>query len=328
MRIAVYSVHDFEKEYLELANKGVHELVWIPESLSPETARLSDGCNAAIVSAADQLDAETLKILSKQRVHFITTRSAGFDHIDLVFAKQLALKIGYVPDYSPGAIAEHAIMLMLALNRRLVDANERVTRHDFHLGGLTGFDMRGKTAGIIGVGRVGSAVARILSAFGCRILAYDPAPRTHKGYEVTYISLQELCAHSDIISLHLPLTDASRYMINKDLISIMKPGVMLINTSRGAVINSQDVLEAVQNGHIGHLGLDVYEKEKGIFLNDLSDKPVNDSVLQAFIDHPNVLITAHQAFLTADALRNIAETTFYNLNAWANGFRSKNELVE
>lgn len=328
MRVAVYSVHDFEKEHLERANKGVHELVWIHESLNAETALLSKGCNAVIISPADEADASILNILSNQRIHFITTRSAGFDHIDKIHARQLALRVGYAPEFSPNAIAEHAVMLMLALNRRLVEASQRITRHDFHIDGLTGFDMRGKTVGLVGIGLVGSVVARILNAFGCRVLAYDINPRTHKGYEVHYISLEELCAHSDIISLHVPLNETSRHMIHKDLINLMKPGIMLINTCRGAVINSQDVLEAVQSGQIGLLGMDVYEKERGVFFNDFSDKPVNDATLQAFIDHPNVLLTAHQAFLTEDALRNIADITFYNLNAWANGFRSKNELVD
>lgn len=328
MRIAIFSTHDFEKANLERANKNVHQLMWITEPLSAETAPLAKGCDAAIVFANDDVGAASLDALRRHNIRYITTRTAGYDHIDLAHAKRLGMKVGYVPEYSPNAIAEHAIGLMLVLNRRLIEADNRVSRYDFRIDGLTGFDMKGKTVGIIGMGNIGSIVARILSAFGCRILAYDLAMRSHRNYEVHYVSLEELCAHSDIISLHVPLTNDTRYMIDKNLIKMMKPGAMLINTSRGDVINTEDVLEAVRSGKIGLLGVDVYEREKGIFFHDLSGKPFEDQTLKNLIEHPNVLITAHQAFLTENALRNIAETTFYNLNCWANGFRSKNELVD
>lgn len=329
MRIAVFSSHDFEKEELKRANKGIHQLHWLEGQLNPGSAELAKGCEAVIVFANDDVSAATLEELAKHRVKYITTRSTGYNHIDLQKAKSLGIKVAYVPEYSPYAIAEHAVGLMLALNRHLIESNKRVSHYDFHIEGLTGFDMRGRTVGIIGTGNIGTTVAGILHGFGCKLLGHDVqqfGSLTAK-YGLHYVSLEELCKESDIITLHVPLNKNTQYLINAKNIALMKDGVMLINTSRGRVINTKEALHALKINKIGYLGLDVYENENPYYFKDMSSQPMEDKTLKALIAHPNALVTAHHAFLTRQALKNIADATFYNINCWDKHFRSKNELV-
>ena len=318
MNTIVYSAHKFEKNYLETANAGKHSLKLMSNSLTAETASLAEGSEAVSIFVSDDASAPVLQILSKAGVKFLALRSAGFNHVDLAEAKKLNIKVARVPDYSPYAVAEHAIALMLALNRKLIRAHNRVMEQNFSLDGLVGFDLHGKTIGIIGTGKIGSIVAKIMNGFGCRILVNDKVENGElkNKYDAVYTDCETLCRESDIISLHVPLTTETKYLIDTGCISKMKRGVMLINTSRGALINTMVVIEALKTGHIGYLGLDVYEEESGLFFEDHSEEILKDDMIARLMTFNNVLITSHQAFLTDTALKNIAETTIENLNCF------------
>ena len=261
-------------------------------------------------------------------VRYLALRSAGFNHVDLKIANELGIRVARVPEYSPAAIAEHTVALMLALNRKLIRAHNRVRDLNFSLDGLTGFDMSGKTVGVLGAGKIGSVLIRILHGFNCNILAYDPYENDElkKKYNVTYTDYKEICRKADIITLHLPLTPESKYIINADTIGFMKEGVMLINTSRGALVDTKEVIKALKSGKVGAFGIDVYEEENGLFFEDHSDQILQDDVIARLMTFQNVMITSHQAFLTHEALVGIAETTNYNLDCWEKGAASKNEL--
>lgn len=239
------------------------------------------------------------------------------------------MKVARVPAYSPYAIAEHTVAMILALNRKLIRANRRVMELNFSLDGLVGFDMNGKTAGIIGTGKIGSVLARILHGFGCRILAYDKEENKEliERYQVEYTSCESLCEQSDIITLHVPLNEDTRYIIDKHCIDKMKPGVMLINTSRGGLVNTKAVIDALKTKHIGFFGMDVYEEEEGLFFEDHSEDILQDDTIARLMTFKNVLITSHQAFLTETALRNIAETTVYNLDCFESTTKNENEII-
>ncbi len=329
MKVAVYSAHSFEKEPLSVANAGKHELKFIETALSLHTVPLVQDCNGVSIFVNDDASAPVLEQLHDMGVKFLALRSAGFNHVDLEKAKALGMRAAYVPEYSPYAVAEHTVALMLALNRKLIRANSRVRDLNFSLGGLTGFDMNGKTVGIIGLGKIGEIVTKILHGFGCKLLGYDIKPRQEltDNYGMTFTDIDTICAESDIITLHAPLNDYTRYMINRQRIARMKPGVMLINTSRGALVDTKELIEGLKSGRIGYLGLDVYEEEKGLFFEDHSDEILQDDVIARLLTFPNVLITSHQAFLTHTALRNIADTTIENIDAWEQGKKGKNELI-
>ncbi|MCS6809555.1 MAG: 2-hydroxyacid dehydrogenase, partial [Candidatus Kapabacteria bacterium] len=273
--------------------------------------------------------AEVLDKLYDAGVRYIALRSAGFNHVDIQRARELGFRVANVPAYSPYAVAEHTVALMLALNRKIVRASNRVRDLNFSLDGLVGFDMNGKTVGIIGTGKIGSVVAKILHGFGCRLLCYDikPDPELERLYAAVFTDLSTLCAESDIITLHTPLLPETKYLINHERIAQMKKGVMLINTSRGGLVHTADVIEGLKSGHIGYLGIDVYEQEQGIFFYDYSDTILQDDMIARLLTFPNVLITSHQAFLTHTALHNIAETTLYNVSCWAKGLHSEYELT-
>jgi D-lactate dehydrogenase len=243
--------------------------------------------------------------------------------------QELGIRVANVPSYSPYAVAEHTVALMLALNRKLPKAHNRIRESNFSLTGLVGFDMNGKTAGIIGTGKIGAIVAKILNGMGCRLLGYDVFPNEElaKQFGMTYVDIATLCRESDIITLHTPLLPSTKYIINEAAIEQMKKGVMLINTSRGGLVKSDAVLAGLKSGKIGYLGLDVYEEEKGLFFYDRSNEVLQDEILAQLMSLPNVLITSHQAFLTDTALRNIAETAFESINAWEKGEESRNELA-
>ncbi len=272
------------------------------------------------MAGCDHLDAPTLELLAQMNVHVIALRSAGFNHVDLRRAGELGLVVARVPAYSPHAVAEHAVALVLALDRKLPRAYARVRDGNFALDGLCGFDVHGRTVGIIGTGKIGAVFARIMSGFGCRILAVD---RQQNGdcvaLGVEYVELPKLFAEADIISLHAPLTPETRHLIDKNAIHRMKRGVMIINTGRGALVDTQAVIDGLKAGHIGFLGLDVYEEEEELFFEDRSGQIIQDDVFIRLLSFPNVIVTAHQAFFTEEALGNIAVTTLSNLTAFETG---------
>jgi D-lactate dehydrogenase len=251
----------------------------------------------------------------------IALRSAGFNHVDLSAAARLNIPVVRVPEYSPYAVAEHAVTLVMALNRKIHRAHARVREWNFSLDGLVGFDLHGKTVGIVGTGRIGQVAARIFRGFGCEVLAYDARPDTTFAEQtgVSYCELPRMYRESHIISLHVPLTPQTRHMVDDEALALMKPGVFLINTGRGALIDSPALLKALKSGHLGAAGLDVYEEEEGVFFQDLSGQIVQDDVLARLLTFPNVLITSHQAFLTCEALGNIAQTTLQNISAFEQG---------
>ncbi len=329
MKTAIFSTHKFEKDILAKAAGNRHELLWLEAPLNMQTAILANGCRAVSIFVNDDASAPVLEKLAEMGVGFLVLRSAGFNHVDLNKAKELKMRVARVPEYSPYAVAEHTVALMLALNRKLTRANSRVKDGNFSLDGLTGFDMNGKTAGIIGLGKIGKVVATILKGFGCRILASDPQPDMEwtKNAGVEIMDIDSLCSESDIITLHAPLMDATKYMISRARIEKMKKGVMLINTSRGALIHTKDVIEGLKLKHIGYLGLDVYEEEKGLFFEDHSEEILQDDVIARLMTFPNVLITSHQAFLTNTALENIAGTTVENLDRFEKGLENPCEVI-
>jgi D-lactate dehydrogenase len=328
MNVAIFSTHKFEKDYLEKANNGRYSFKYLSVALSSETARLAEGCEAAALFVSDDASAPVLQVLGKMGVKFLALRSAGFNNVNVEEAKKLNIKVARVPEYSPYAVAEHAVALMLALNRKLIRSHARINEQNFSLDGLTGFDMNGKTVGIIGTGKIGCVVAKILNGFGCRILVYDKIQneKLKELYKAEYTSLENLYTQSDIITLHLPLNPETKYLINADSLSKMKKGVMLINTGRGMLIKTEDVIDALKSRQVGYLGLDVYEEEEGLFFEDHSDDILQDDVIARLLTFNNVLITSHQAFLTDTALRNIAETTIENLICFEEGRGSKNEV--
>ncbi len=328
MKTAVFSLHKFEKPFLEEANVGKHELLFFDTRLTQHTALFAKGCEAVSLFVSDDASASVLEILSLSGIKFIVLRSAGFNNVDLKKAKELGIKVARVPAYSPYAVAEHAVALMLALNRKLIRAHNRIAEMNFSLDGLTGFDMNGKTVGIIGTGKIGSIAAKILHGFGCRLLGYDVHTNETlvKQFSLQYTDLQILCTNADIITLHCPLIEDTKYIINSKSIAGMKQGVMLINTSRGKLINTKDVIAALKTEQIGSFGMDVYEEEEGLFFEDHSEDILQDDLIARLMSFRNVLITSHQAFLTDTALKNIADTTMCNLNCFADGINCDNEI--
>lgn len=328
MKVAVYSSNKFEIYYLEKVFNRKHDVKYISSPLTIENASLAQNYDAVSIFVSDNASAPVLQILAESGVKFLALRSAGYNHVDITEAKRLNIKVARVPEYSPYAVAEHAVALMLALNRKLIRAHNRVMEQNFSLDGLVGFDVHGKTVGIIGAGKIGSVVAKIMNGFGCRILAHDKSENTElqNKYGAIYTDCETLCRESDIISLHAPLVPETKYLIDKNCISKMKKGVMLINTSRGALVNTKDAIEALKTGQIGYLGMDVYEEEIGLFFEDHSEDILQDDIIARLMTFNNVLITSHQAFLTDTALSNIAETTFSNLECFENNITSGNEL--
>ncbi|MEN3026448.1 MAG: 2-hydroxyacid dehydrogenase [Chlorobiota bacterium] len=328
MKAAVYSAHNFERPYLREAAGSRHELLFLDYRLDVSTATFARGCPAVMLFANDDGSAPVLDVLAAQGVRFLALRSAGYNHVDIEHAHRLGMRVANVPDYSPYAVAEHAVAMILALNRKLIRAYNRVRELNFSLDGLVGFDLHGKTVGVFGVGRIGSALVRILHGFGCRVLGCDPVQRPElcQQYGLEYVPLERLCRESRIIVLCAPLTPETRYVINRDTIALMPDGVMIINVARGGLLNTRDVIEALKKRKIGYLGLDVYEEEAGLFFYDHSQDIITDDLIARLLTFPNVLITSHQAFLTEEALRNIAATSIAALDAWEQGLPAANEL--
>lgn len=319
MKVAVFSTRPYDELYLNQVNKDQHQLVFFETRLSPATAQLALGFPAICAFVNDDLSRPVLEVLHQGGVRLIALRSAGFNHVDLRAAQELGLTVVRVPAYSPYAVAEHTLALILALNRKIHRAYNRVREGNFALDGLLGFDMHGKNVGIVGTGKIGAVFAQLMSGFGCRLLAYDPYPNPDLKALVEYVPLETLLGESDVISLHCPLTHETRYLINDSAVAKMKPGVMLINTSRGALIDTRAVIEGLKEAQIGYLGLDVYEEEADLFFQDLSSQVIQDDVFSRLLTFPNVLITGHQGFFTQDAITNITHTTIANITAFEKG---------
>lgn len=329
MKIALYSSKSYDQDYFERENKSFnYEITYYEGSLKPSSVKLAIGYEVVCAFVNDRLNRETLTNLHEIGVKLIVLRCAGFNNIDLQAADELSIKIMRVPAYSPFAVAEHAVALILSLNRKIHKAFNRVRDNNFSLERLEGFDLNGKTVGVIGTGKIGSVFATIMSGFGCKILAYDINKNPQlidKGIE--YTDLPVFFMNSDIISLHCPLNPSTTQLINKNSIGMMKKGAMLINTSRGKLINTQDVLEALKNRHLGYLGIDVYAEEEKIFFKNLSERIIDDELIARLMTFPNVLITAHQGFMTHEALEQIARTTLKNIKDFFEGIKSENEVI-
>lgn len=313
MKAVAYSVKPFEKEFLAKANQKKHDITLISNSLNISTVDYASGKTAVIVFTNDDVSEPVIALLVKLGIRLIITRSVGTDHIDMKAAEKYGISVMNVPDYGPQAIAEHTLALALALSRHLIMADQNIHKFDFRNDHLMGFNFSGKTVGIIGLGQIGQATARIFAGIGCRVVGADPMFPT--GFKLAkQVNLEELFEQSDIISLHLPLTKSTRHIINKSSILIMKHGVMLLNTSRGALINTAHLLEALESGRIGYLGLDVYEFEKDLFFEDHGHDTVKDPLISKLMQHENVLITPHQAYLTQEALQEIANKIINHLD--------------
>ena len=321
MKVAVFSTKAYDRSSLEAANVAHgHELTFFEPRLTRNTSPLAFGFPAICVFVNDQVEAAVLRDLTQHGTRLIALRCAGFNNVDLAAAHELGVTVVRVPAYSPHAVAEHTVGLILTLNRKIHRAYARVREGNFSLDGLLGFDLCHRTIGIVGTGRIGVIVAQIMRGFGCNLLAYDVAPNpVGADLGIQYVSLEELYAKADIITLHAPLTPETYHMIDAAVLDQMQPGVMLINTSRGALIDTRAVIQALKSGKIGYLGLDVYEEEAELFFEDLSTQMIQDDVFSRLLTFPNVIITGHQGFFTAEALQNIAATTLANITAFERG---------
>jgi D-lactate dehydrogenase len=321
MRTLLYSSQTYDRDsFLSADVPADIELHFQPARLTLDTVALADQYPVVCAFINDDLSAPVLERLAAGGTKLIALRSAGFNHVDLPTAQRLGLSVVRVPAYSPHAVAEHAVALILSLNRHLHRAYNRTRDGDFTLHGLTGFDLVGKTVGVVGTGQIGATFARIMSGFGCQLLAYDPFPNPQvEALGARYLPLDQLLAEAQIVSLHCPLNEHTRHLINAASLQRMQRGAMLINTGRGALVDTPALIEALKSGQLGYLGLDVYEEEAQLFFEDRSDLPLQDDVLARLLTFPNVVVTAHQAFLTKEALGAIAQTTLDNIMGWAAG---------
>ncbi len=327
MKTLIFSSQDYEKPFLQKAALGKHELVFVNETLNIDSVKSTKGFTSISIFTSDNAMADILKLTYTNGVRFVTLRSAGHNNIDLLAAKKIGIKVANVPAYSPHSIAEHAVTLLLTLNRKIVLGQSRMAHNDFSLDGLVGFDLFGKTVGIVGTGKIGEAFAKIMNGFGCKLLGYDIEENKELIAQtgIIYTTLEDLCNKSDVISLHCPLNNATNYMFNKSVFGKMKKGVLFVNTARGAIVNTLDLIDALENGIIAAAGLDVYEHEKPLFFINHFDKPIQDIVFKKLQSFPNVLISGHQAFLTHEALTCIAETTIKNISEFSEkGFTQNN----
>jgi len=325
MKIIFFSAKKYDEEYFLLSNKqACHSLKFTEASLTNDTINLITDEQVACVFVNDVLNYEVLLRLSKTTIKLIALRCAGFNNVDIKSARELGFTVVNVPAYSPNAVAEHAVAIMLSLNRNIHRSYSRVRDGNFTLDGLLGFDFSGKTIGIIGAGRIGSLVAQIMQSMGMQVLAYDPDSDKK---DIQYVDMDTLFSQSDVISLHCPLNDATKHLINKASLDKMKQGVMLINTSRGAILDTCAVIDALKSKKLGYLGMDVYEYENKLFFEDLSCDVIGDDIFERLLTFPNVLITPHQGFFTVEALKNIADTTFNNIDQFANNIPIENEII-
>lgn len=327
MKVAIFSTKPYDREFLSDAKQSQHELTFFEPRLTRETASLAQNFDAVCVFVHDKLDRETLQILHKGGCRVVALRCAGFNNIDLAAAKELGIGVVRVPAYSPYAVAEHAAGLILMLNRKFHRAYNRVREGNFALEGLLGFDLHGKTVGVVGTGRIGFCFIKIMLGFGCRVLVFDPKPNDElDNLPIETVSMEQLLREADIVSLHCPLMDATHHLMNEQTLNQMKRGAMLVNTSRGALVDASAVIEALKSGQLGALGLDVYEEEEGVFYEDHSGRIIGDDILLRLLGFPNVVVTGHQAFFTREALENIAGTTIHNLSEWQQTGACKNAV--
>jgi D-lactate dehydrogenase len=329
MRVAVFNSKSYDRQFLTEANHGHnHDFTFLEPRLSSETALLASGFPAVCAFINDHLDGEILAQLAAQGTQLIALRSAGFNNIDLEAAERLGITVVRVPAYSPYAVAEHAVGLILMLNRKLHKAYNRVRDDNFSLEGLIGFDLHGSTVGIIGMGKIGLCFARIMHGFGCHLLAYDVQPHPEAlQLGVQYLPLADVLAASQIVSLHCPLLPSTYHLINAETLQQLHAGAMLINTSRGGLIDTQAVIQGIKSGQVGALGMDVYEQETELFFEDLSNTIIQDDQLQILQSFPNVVITAHQAFFTREAMEAIATTTLANISDIEQGRSCQNQIL-
>ncbi|WKZ57279.1 MAG: 2-hydroxyacid dehydrogenase [Bdellovibrionota bacterium] len=324
MKVAFFDTHRFDRTRFEAANaklKNPHDITFLDARLSWETAVLAEGWPCICVFVNDKVDGAVVKRLAEYGVRLIALRSAGYNHVDLQECARQSIRVVRVPAYSPHAVAEHALSLLLCLNRKIHRAYQRVRELNFSLDGLEGFDLYGKTVGVVGTGAIGSVFARIMSCLGCTVLAVDKIQNKDLVAQahVHYVQLDELCRRSDVISLHVPLVPETRHVIDAKTIEQMKQGVIIINTGRGALIDTKALIDALKAGKVGAAGLDVYEEEEGVFFFNLSDQVLQDDVLARLLTFPNVLVTAHQGFLTHEAVDAIAQTTLGSITQFELG---------
>lgn len=322
-KIAFFDTKPYDKEWFDKLNTD-YNIKYIESKLTPDTAHAARGCKAVVAFVNDTISDETIDELCEIGVKLIAMRCAGYNNVDLKYAKD-KIDVVRVPVYSPYAVAEHTMALLLAINRKIPRAFIRTRDFNFSLNGLTGFDLHGKTAGVIGTGQIGRIFIDICKGFGMNVIAYDPYPA--EGYDIKYVELDKLLTESDIISLHCPLTSSTRYIINEASLSKVKDGVIILNTSRGQLIDSDALLQALKDKRVGGAGLDVYEEETDMFFEDYSGSVIQDDVLALLVTMPNVIITSHQAFLTNEALHKIAEVTLFNLKQFFGGESLQNAVV-
>jgi D-lactate dehydrogenase len=326
MKVAVFDTHKFDRLALETANHGRHELRFLEVRLTEETAMLALGYDAVCLFANDRADEKSLSCLKAAGVKLIALRSAGYNHVNIKCAQSLGMTVVRVPAYSPYAVAEYAVALLQTFNRKIHKAHIRVHDMNFSLDGLVGFDLHGKTVGVIGTGKIGKVFCQIMAGYGCRVLAMDSQPDQEWALKcnVSFVSRDVLFAESDIVSLHVPLTPETRHLINAGTLAMMKKEVVIVNTGRGALIDTKALIAALKKHRIAGACLDVYEEEAGIFFSDLSESGISDDLLARLLTFPNVLVTSHQAFLTSEALKNIAETTISSISR----FEEKAEISD
>jgi D-lactate dehydrogenase len=328
MDVAVFSTKPYDRQFMETAAANHHRLTYIESRLTPATAVLARGSRAVCAFVNDEVNEAVLDEFKHIGIGLVALRSAGFNNVDLAAAKRQGITVARVPAYSPEAVSEHAVALILSLDRNIHRAYARVREGNFALEGLLGFNLHGRTIGVVGTGRIGTGVARIMTGFGCKIVAYDPKPDPQcQAMGVTYLSFQDLIATSDVVTLHCPLTPKTRHMIDATAIESMKRGVMLINTSRGGIVDTHAVIEGLKNGAIGHLGLDVYEEEADLFFENMSDQVIQDDTFERLLMFSNVLVTGHQAFFTTEALTAIAETTIANIASFEKTGKALHEVT-
>ncbi len=328
MKVAVFSTKPYDREFLDRANGSEgHRLHYFDATLAPETVSLAAGYEAICIFVNDQASAEVLSALKAGGTRLIALRCTGFNNVDLNAAAELGIKVVRVANYSPYSVAEHAAALLLSLNRKIHRAYHRTRDSNFALNGLMGFDLHGKTVAVLGTGKIGRVFARIMLGFGCEVIGYDKYPSPEfEALGARYAEPGEIGARAEIISLHCPLTPETRHIVNTDTLARMKRGALLVNTSRGGLVDTEAAIEALKSGQLGGLALDVYEQEASLFFRDLSSAIITDDVLQRLISFPNVIITGHQAFFTEEAISTISETTLRSISEFANGAPLSNEI--
>lgn len=328
MKVLVYSSKDFEIPFLKTANAGIHAVTYISERLTTHTAMMAVGYDAISIFSADDASSVVLEKLKAFGVKYITLRSAGYDNVNLVTATSFKIQVANAPDYSPNAIAEHAVTLLMALNRKITLSRKQMQHYDFRLTNLIGFNLEGKTIGVIGAGKIGSVIIRIMEGFGCKILASDPYQdeSLKEKYNVRFCDVETLCRDSDVIFLSVPLNTETHQLIGKKALDVMKKGAILVNVARGAVVHTEEVLAFIDNNHLGGYATDVYDKEKGVFSYDRSSDIPEDTMLTTLLNHDQIIMTPHQAYATHEALERIATTTVQNLTSWQAGQAPKTLL--